>query len=91
MSVIEKKTLNLIGQKIGQSKSSALMKYFKNVNEFLLSTEIRLKCFNKSIFQRGKIEKRATDGKYRESIVIELKGTQLFIQEVLTNSKVLRN
>ena len=81
MSVIEKKkTRNLIGRNIGQSKS-ALMKYFKDVNEFPLSTKIRLKCFNKSIFQSGEMKKRATNGKYRESIVIVLKGTQLIIQE----------
>ena len=50
------------------------MKDFKAVNEFLLSTENKLKSFIESSFQKGEMKRRATSGKYRESIVIVLKG-----------------
>ena len=76
-------TLTLIGRENGQSKSILLRKDFKAVNEFFLSTEIRLKSFNESSFQRGEMKRRVTSEKYRESIVIVLKGAQLIIEEVL--------
>ena len=37
------------------------------------------------------MKKRATSRKYRESIANVLKGAQLIIQEVLTNSRVMTN
>ena len=67
------------------------MKDFKTVNEFFLSTEIRLKSSNESSYQSGKMKRRATSGKYRKSIVIVMKGAQSIIQEVLNNSRVIGN
>ena len=83
--------LNLIGLENGQSKSSALMKDFKAVNKFFLSTEIRLKSYNESSFQSGEMKRRATSGKHRESIDIVMKCAHLIIQEVLTNSRAMAN
>ena len=50
------------------------MKNYEIVNGFFSSTKIRLKGFIKSGFEGG-----ATSGKYRKSIIIVLKGTQLII------------
>ena len=50
MQIIEKKTLNLNERENGQSKSSALIKNFKAVNQFFLSIEIRLKSSYESGF-----------------------------------------
>ena len=65
------------------------MKDFKVANEFFLFTEFRSKRFNKSRFQGGEIKKRATSKNYSKSFVIVLKSTRLFMQEMLTNSRVL--
>ena len=67
------------------------MKDFKAVSEFFLSTEIRLKSSNESSFQSGEMKRRATSGKYTESIVVAMKGAQLIIQEVLADSRVMGN
>ena len=66
------------------------MKDLKAINEFFMSTEIRLKSCNESIFQSGEVKRRATHGRYRESIVV-LKDAQLIMQEMLTNSLVVGN
>ena len=71
----------MIGHGNGQSKWNALMKDFKTVNKFFLSTEIRLRSFNESSIQCGEIKYRVTSGKYRESIVTEGRDTE--------NSKVV--
>ena len=67
------------------------MKNFKAVNEFFLSTEIRLKSSNESSLQSKEMERRATTEKYGEFIVIVMKRAQLIIQEMLTNSRVTGN
>ena len=55
------------------------MNNFKAVKEFFLSTRIWLKNSNENRFQNGEMKKKVTNGKYREFIVIVLKGTQLII------------
>ena len=62
-------TLNFIGRENSQSKSSSLIKDFEPVNEFFLSTEIRLKNFNESSFIYSGETKRRTTKLPEKSIV----------------------
>ena len=54
------------------------MKNFEAVKEFFLSKEIRLKSFNESSFQGGKMKRRATRAS-RKFKIIKMKGVQSII------------
>ena len=66
-SGIEKKTrVRLIGQERQPMRSAskrALMNEFSTVKKFLVSTEIRLKRFDKRSFKSGEMERSTSSGK----------------------------
>ena len=65
------------------------MNEFLTVKKFFVSTEIRLKRFDKPSFKNGDVERSTSSGKDKEFGVTLLAGTGRVFQEMLANSRVM--
>ena len=67
------------------------MNEFKTVKKFLVSTESRIKRFDKRSFKSGEVKRSTSSGKDREFGVTVLAGTGRVFQKMLSNGRSMFN